>query len=283
MSAFMAELIGTMLIVIMGGGVVAGSLLNKSKANNSGWIVITFGWAMGVVLAIYAVGRFSGAHLNPAVTIALASLTKFPWAEVPKYLAGQMLGGFIGGIVVYFHYLPHWRVTKDRGAKLAVFSTAPAIRSTWANLSSEILGTFILVTGILGIGANKFVEGFNPFFVGLLILGIGLSLGGTTGYAINPARDLGPRLAFAILPISGKGSPDWGYSWIPVVGPIIGGFFGAQFYQYFFENGDGLLFWPSLVIVVWVNFIAFWKETVKISASDAESKLIDVINVVEKD
>ncbi|SHK83087.1 MIP/aquaporin family protein [Desulforamulus aeronauticus] len=234
MTPFLAELIGTMMLIIFGGGVVAGVVLKKSKAENSGWIVITVGWGLAVALAAYSVGSFSGAHLNPALTIALATIGNFPWADVPSYIIAQMIGAFLGGVVVWLHYLPHWQATEDQGAKLAVFSTAPAIRSTFGNLISEIIGTFVLVLGILAIGANKFADGFNPFVVGLLIVAIGVSLGGTTGYAINPARDLGPRIAHAVLPIAGKGSSDWGYAWIPVVGPIIGGVLGGLFYKVFF-------------------------------------------------
>ncbi|MFC4768215.1 MIP/aquaporin family protein [Effusibacillus consociatus] len=230
MSPFLGEIIGTALLIIFGDGVVAGVLLNKSKAQNSGWIVITFGWGLAVAVAVYAVGAISGAHLNPAVTIGLASIGKFPWEQVPAYILGQMIGAFLGAVLVWLHYLPHWGQTQEKDLKLAVFCTGPAIRSTGANLISEIFGTFILVLAILAIGANKFTEGLNPLIVGFLIVAIGLSLGGTTGYAINPARDLGPRIAHFVLPIAGKGSSDWGYAWIPVVGPTIGGVLGALFY-----------------------------------------------------
>jgi glycerol uptake facilitator protein len=230
MSPYLAEIIGTALLIIFGDGVVAGVLLKKSKAENSGWIVITMGWGLGVMVAAYSVGAFSGAHLNPALTIALAAAGKFAWAKVPGYIAAQMLGAFIGAVVVWLHYLPHWKATEDKDLKLAVFSTGPAIRSTGANLISEIIGTFILVLGILAIGANKFAEGLNPLIVGFLIVVIGLSLGGTTGYAINPARDLGPRIAHSVLPIPGKGSSNWSYAMIPVIGPIIGGLLAAAIY-----------------------------------------------------
>ncbi|MHB8170222.1 MAG: MIP/aquaporin family protein [Thermincolia bacterium] len=234
MSAFIGELIGTMLLIIFGGGVVAGVVLNKSKAQNSGWIVITLGWGLAVAVAVYAVGRISGAHLNPAVTLGLASIGEFPWANVPAYIVAQMLGAFLGAVLVWLHYLPHWKVTEDQGAKLAVFSTGPAIQNTTANLFSEIFGTMVLVFSILAIGANEFTQGLNPFIIGFLIVAIGLSLGGTTGYAINPARDLGPRIAHFLLPIAGKGSSDWKYAWIPVVGPVIGGILGAQLYKFLF-------------------------------------------------
>lgn len=236
MSAFLGELIGTMILIIFGGGVVAGVVLKGTKSENSGWIVITMAWGLGVATAVYAVGGISGAHLNPAVTVGLALIGEFAWSQVPSYIAAQMIGAFIGATLVWLHYYPHWKETKDQGAKLAVFSTGPAIRHTPANLFSEIFGTFVLVMGILAIGANQFTEGLNPLIVGFLIVVIGLSLGGTTGYAINPARDLGPRIAHFLLPIAGKGSSDWKYSWIPVVGPIIGGGLGALFYAAAFEG-----------------------------------------------
>ncbi|MBI9089946.1 MAG: aquaporin family protein [Desulfobacterium sp.] len=231
MSSFMGELIGTMILIIFGGGVVGGVVLNKSKAQNSGWIVITMGWGFAVAFAVYIVGKYSGAHINPAVTIGLASIGEFPWAKVPMYVAAQMLGAFIGGVIVYLHYLPHWEATEDKDAKLAVFATGPAINNPVANLISEIIGTAVLVFGLLGIGVNEFSNGLNPLVVGFFITAIGLSLGGTTGYAINPARDLGPRIAHFFLPIAGKRDSDWSYAWIPVVGPIVGGVSGAFLYR----------------------------------------------------
>ena len=237
MQAYLAEFIGTAILIILGDGVVAGVLLKNSKAENSGWIVITLGWGMAVMVAVYCVGQFSGAHINPAVTIGLAATGQFDWLQVPGYIIAQLLGAFVGAIIVWLAYLPHWGPTEDAGLKLGVFSTAPAYRATGPNLITEIIGTAILLFGVLGIGANAgaiggdlagvISVGLNPLLVGLLVLGIGLSLGGPTGYAINPARDLGPRIAHAILPIAGKGSSDWEYSWIPIVGPIIGGIIGA--------------------------------------------------------
>ncbi|CAA9438367.1 MAG: Glycerol uptake facilitator protein [uncultured Rubrobacteraceae bacterium] len=237
MQAYLGEFIGTMLLIIFGDGVVAGVLLRNSKAENSGWIVITFGWAMGVAVAVYCVGQVSGAHINPAVTIGLAATGQFDWLQVPGYVIAQFLGAFVGGVIVWLAYLPHWRPTEDPGLKLGVFCTAPAYRATGPNLITEIIGTAVLLFGVLGIAANAGAvggdlsavigAGLNPLLIGLLVLGIGLSLGGPTGYAINPARDLGPRIAHAVLPIAGKGSNDWEYSWIPVVGPIIGGILGA--------------------------------------------------------
>ena len=245
MQSYLAELLGTMILVLLGDGVVANVLLQRSKGQNSGWIVVTTGWGVAVAIAVYAVGRISGAHLNPAVTIALATIGSFSWAQVPGYIAAQMIGAFLGAVLVWLAYLPHWRETPDPGAKLGIFCTGPAIRSTGPNLITEIIGTAVLMFGILAIAANAqtlarpgdvdlsvvFSRGLQPLLVGVLVLGIGLSLGGPTGYAINPARDLGPRLAHAILPIPGKGSSDWGYSWIPVVGPIIGGIAGAGLYS----------------------------------------------------
>jgi len=245
MQIYLAELLGTMMLVLLGDGVVANVLLERSKGQNGGWIVITTGWGIAVTVAVYAVGRISGAHLNPAVTIALAAIGSFPWTQVPGYIAAQMLGAILGGGLVWLTYLPHWRETRDAGAKLGVFCTAPAIRTSGANLIAEIVGTAVLLFGILAIAANAqslarpgdvdlsvvFSRGLQPLCVGVLVLGIGLSLGGPTGYAINPARDLGPRLAHAILPIAGKGPSDWEYSWIPVVGPIVGGLIGAGLYS----------------------------------------------------
>ena len=244
MQTYLAEAIGTMMLVLLGDGVVANVLLERTKGQHSGWIVITVGWGVAVAIAVYAVGRVSGAHLNPAVTIALATIGSFPWREVPAYIAAQMLGAIAGAVLVWVTYLPHWAVTDDRGTKLGVFCTAPAIRRASTNIVSEVIGTMALLFGILAIAANAqtlskpgdvdlsfvFSRGLQPLLVGVLVLGIGLSLGGPTGYAINPARDLGPRIAHAILPIPGKGSSDWGYAWIPALAPIVGGIAGAGLY-----------------------------------------------------
>ncbi|RDY71644.1 aquaporin family protein [Halobacillus trueperi] len=254
MSAFVAELIGTMILIIFGGGVVGGVVLKNSKAEGSGWIVITIAWGLAVTMGVYAVGGFSGAHLNPAVTLGFASIGDFPWPKVPLYITAQMIGAFIGAGIVFLNYLPHWRATEDKGAKLAVFSTDPAIRSPFSNLVTEMIGTFVLVMGLLFIGANEFTEGLNPLIVGALIVAIGMSIGGTTGYAINPARDLGPRIAHALLPIPGKGDSDWGYAWIPVVGPVMGGIYGALFYQAIFMQEFSVAFW-ILSIVIGIVFI----------------------------
>ena len=234
MSIFGAEVIGTALLILLGDGVVAGVLLAQSKAENSGWIVITFGWAMAVAIAVFAIGQFSGAHLNPAVTLGLWINGNIDGGDVPKYLIGEFLGAFIGATLVLLSYYQHFQETEDPGLKLAVFATGPAIRNPVFNLITEIVGTFVLVFGVLSITdpGNKGLAGtgLTPLIVGFLVFAIGLSLGGPTGYAINPARDLGPRIMHAILPVPGKGPSDWGYSWIPVVGPLIGGAIGALVY-----------------------------------------------------
>lgn len=234
MNAQLAEFFGTMILIILGDGVVAGVVLKGTKSENAGWLTIVVGWGLAVTLAIYAVGSFSGAHLNPAITLAFAFQGVFPWSQVVGYVVAQFAGAFIGAIIVWLQYLPHWKLTNDPGMKLSVFCTGPAIRNSFYNLVSEIIATAILVSGLLFIGANKFAEGLNPLVVGALIMSIGLSLGGTTGFAINPARDLGPRIAHAILPIPGKGPSDWSYSWIPVVGPFIGGLLGVGIHRLFF-------------------------------------------------
>lgn len=240
MTPFTAELIGTMLLVLLGDGVVANVLLNRSKGQGGGWIVITTGWALAVTVAVYSVGTISGAHLNPAVTLGLASIGQFAWAKVPAYILAQMIGAFIGAVLVWLSYLPHWAITEDKAAVRGVFCTAPAVRKPWMNLITEAIGTFVLVVGVLAIPSvqnlapnSGFSTGLGPLLVGVIVFSIGLSLGGPTGYAINPARDLGPRLAHALLPIPGKIDSDWSYAWVPVVGPILGGVAGALFYKAF--------------------------------------------------
>jgi glycerol uptake facilitator protein len=225
---FLGEVVGTAVLILLGDGVVAGVLLNKSKAQNAGWIVITWAWGLAVftgVLTSLAVTD-GVAHLNPAVTIGLAAIDATEWSDVPQLIAGQFLGAFIGATLVWLAYLPHWEQTDDPGLKLAVFSTGPAIRNPVTNLITEIIGTFMLVFGVVALG-HASVAALGPLGVGLLVVVIGMSLGGPTGYAINPARDLGPRIMHFILPIAGKGDSDWGYSWIPVIGPIIGGVIGG--------------------------------------------------------
>ena len=234
MNPYLAEFLGTMLLILIGEGVVAGVLLKGSKAENAGWLTICIAWGLAVAMAIFAVGNFSGAHLNPAVTIGLAVNGDFAWNMASGYMAAQLAGAFAGAALVWLYYYPHWKNTSDSAIKLAVFSTAPAIRNSVSNLFSEVVATAVLIFGILFIGANEFTQGLKPLVVGALITTIGLGLGGTTGFAINPARDLGPRIAHAILPISGKGNSDWGYAWIPVVGPTIGGALGALLYGFLF-------------------------------------------------
>jgi glycerol uptake facilitator protein len=233
---FIGELIGTMLLIIFGDGVVANVVLNKTKGQNSGWIVIATGWAMAVAVGVYASAGISGAHINPAVTIGLAVIGKFPWANVAPYIIAQMIGAFLGAVIVWIAYRRHFEVTESADLKLAVFCTGPAIRDYPANLVTEIIGTFTLVFGVLAmtaspnLGAPGFGPALGPWLVTVLVWGIGLSLGGPTGYAINPARDLGPRIAHAVLPIPAKRDSDFAYGWIPVVGPIIGGIIGALVY-----------------------------------------------------
>ena len=262
---YLGEVVGTATLVLLGDGVVAGVLLNKSKAQNSGWIVITWAWGMAVFIGVLASVAVAGgvAHLNPAVTIGLWAggyLTGWTFTQVLLTVLFEFVGAMIGALLVWLAYLPHWGATEDPGLKLAVFSTGPAIRNTVGNLITEIIGTFVLVFGVVAIavklGGGLFIhiEGMTGSMtiggalsggalpVGLLVLVIGLSLGGPTGYAINPARDLGPRIMHAILPIPGKGGSDWGYSWIPVVGPIIGGILGAIAADWLFTNFATTLF-----------------------------------------
>ena len=244
MNPYLAEVVGTALLVLFGNGVVANIVLARTKGNAGGWISITAGWAFAVAIAVFAVGRVSGAHLNPAVSIALASIGSLQWALVPGYIAAQMLGAIIGSVLVYLAYLAHWEPTSDAGAKLACFSTGPAIRKMGPAVITEFIGTAALLFGVLAFGrviadapteqaswAAAVSLWFGPALVGLLVFAIGLSLGGPTGYAINPARDLGPRIAHALLPIAGKGDSDWGYAWVPVVAPVLGGIAGAQLFK----------------------------------------------------
>ncbi len=232
---FMGEVVGTAVLILLGDGVVAGVLLNKSKAQNAGWIVITWAWGLAVFMGVLTSTAVTDgvAHLNPAVTIGLASVDAVDWGDVPQLIAGQFIGAFIGALLVWLAYLPHWPETEDPGLKLAVFSTGPAVRNYGMNLITEIIGTFMLLFGIMALASPQNAVG--GLAVALLVVVIGMSLGGPTGYAINPARDLGPRIMHFILPIAGKGDSDWGYSWVPVIGPIIGGVIGAL-------AGDALFF-----------------------------------------
>lgn len=228
---FIGELLGTFILVLLGDGVVSACILNKTKAQNSGWIAIVLGWGIAVTVAVYISGFMSGAHLNPAVTLAMAAIGSLPWSQVVTYLVAQFLGAMLGALVLYLHYYPHWKETKDAGTILACFSTGPAIRHTWSNLFGEALGTAVLVITVMAIGPNKVAAGFGPIIVGFVVMAVGFSLGATTGYAINPARDLGPRIMHSLLPIPNKGDSDWSYAWIPVLGPILGGVAGALIYQ----------------------------------------------------
>jgi glycerol uptake facilitator protein len=234
MSPYLAEFFGTALLILLGDGVVAGAVLKGTKSEQAGWLTIVVGWGLAVVFAIYAVGSISGAHINPAVTIALALSGSFDWGLVPGYCLAQVMGAFFGAVLVWIHYMPHWKNTESKELKLAVFCTAPAERSVLSNLISEVLATTVLILAILFIGKNEFTQGLNPLVIGLLVIAIGLSLGGTTGFAINPARDLGPRIAHFLLPIHGKGDSDWSYSWIHVVGPLLGAILGVTLYSLLF-------------------------------------------------
>jgi len=243
MNVYLAELVGTAILILLGNGVVANVCLAKSKGKDSGWIVISTGWGLAVALAVYATARISGAHLNPAVTVGLASIGAFSWSQVPGYVLAQVVGAAIGQTLVFLCYYAHWEETDDQAAILGCHSTGPAIRRMRPAIITEIIGTMMLVFGVLalgkvGLGAPTDAEAwtiavgtwFGPLLVGILVLAIGLSLGGPTGYAINPARDLGPRIMHAILPIKGKGSSDWGYALIPVLAPIVGGVIGAKLF-----------------------------------------------------
>ena len=234
MNYFLGEFIGTAMLIILGNGVVANVLLNKSKGQNSGWIVIVFGWSMAVFVGVYMSAAASGAHINPAVTLAFAWLGKITWDLVPAYIAAQVLGAMAGQLFVYIAYRPHYTATENTDLKMATFCTSPAIRSPFNNLFTEIIGTFILILGVLFIASPQSSLGaLDALPVALLVLGIGLSLGGPTGYAINPARDLGPRIMHFILPMKNKRDSDWSYSWIPVVGPIIGSIAAALVFGLF--------------------------------------------------
>jgi glycerol uptake facilitator protein len=247
---FLAEVLGTGMLILLGDGVVAGVLLAKSKAQNAGWIVITFGWGFAVFCGVLIAGPISGAHLNPAVTLGLAIKGATPWSEVPVYWAGEFIGAFIGATIVFFHYRPHWEETENADLKLAVFCTGPAIRNPVYNFLSEAIGTFVLLFVIYAIGNNTGalavpplppaavpgLAGVGALPVAFLIVVIGLSLGGTTGYGINPARDLSPRFAHYLLPIPGKRDSDWGYAWIPVVAPLVGAAVATVVYIVTFTN-----------------------------------------------
>ncbi len=226
---FLGEVIGTGTLILLGDGVVAGVLLNKSKSQNGGWIVITWAWGMAVTFGILTSVAVSGgvAHLNAAVTLGFAAIGQTEWKDVPQIVAGEFLGAMLGATLVFLAYMPHWAETEDPGLKLAVFSTGPAIRNYPLNFLTEVIATMMLLIGGLAIGQNAGADEFGSFFWGLLVLSLGLSLGGPTGYSMNPNRDLGPRIMHFILPIPGKGSSDWAYSMVPVIGPIVGAVIGA--------------------------------------------------------
>ncbi|HSX26136.1 MAG TPA: MIP/aquaporin family protein [Chlamydiales bacterium] len=238
MTIFIAELIGTLLLILLGNGVVACVLLSQSKGERGGWIVITAGWGFAVAIAVYAVGWISGGHLNPAVTLGFYLVGKTPLYLVPAYICGQMIGAILGAILVWITYFPHWKPTQDATLKLLCFCTHPAIRRTWSNFLTEVIATAVLLIGILGIlnFHNEISAGVGPYAIGILIFGIGLSLGGPTGFAINPARDLGPRLVHAFLPIPGKKSSEWNYAWVPILGPLVGAVVGTFIYQTFIAH-----------------------------------------------
>jgi glycerol uptake facilitator protein len=244
-SKLLAEVFGTAMLILLGNGVVANVVLRQTKGNGGGWIVITAGWGFAVYTAVLCVADVSGAHLNPAVSIGLATAGRFPWNEIPGYVIAQMIGGILGAVLVYLFYMPHYAVTEDANAKLATFCTGPAIRTNLSNFLGELIGTFVLIFAVLVMSEASFVfperssdskvliglGSIGAVRVGLVVFAIGLCLGGTTGYAINPARDLGPRIAHAFLPIPGKRDSDWSYAWIPVVGPVAGGVLAAVLYN----------------------------------------------------
>ncbi|MGA0560437.1 MIP/aquaporin family protein [Larkinella sp. VNQ87] len=237
LSPFLGELVGTMVLMLLGDGVVANVVLKQTKGEASGWIVITTGWAFAVTMGVFVAKAFGSidAHLNPAVTVAFAVATG-DYGNLASYIPAQLIGAFLGAVLVWLHYLPHWSATPDPGSKLAVFATGPAIRQSASNVISETIGTLVLILGIAGVSAKSLgtiAIGLGPYLVGVLVWSIGLSLGGTTGYAINPARDLGPRIAHALLPLPSKGSSDWGYAWVPIVGPIIGAVLGGLLIRWY--------------------------------------------------
>ena len=237
MNPFFAEFFGTAIIIVFGGGVVSNVVLSKTKGNNSGWIVITFGWAVGVFTGVLIAAPFSGAHLNPAVTLALALAHKFSWTNVPVYVCAQVLGAMFGAGLVWLAYKKHFDATENANYKLAVFCTIPNIRSYWYNVITEVIGTYVLALAVLYMAEPEVGLGaLNALPVAIVVLGLGLSLGGPTGYAINPARDLGPRIMHFLLPIPGKRDSDWSYSWVPILGPLTGAALAAVMFIIFQGN-----------------------------------------------
>lgn len=244
MNEFLAEIIGTMLLIVLGDGVVANVVLNETKGNNSGWIVISLGWGLAVFVAVAVVGPVSGAHINPAVTIGLAMGGIFPWSKVVIYITAQLIGAALGAILVWLSYLDHFKKTKDKSIILGVFATGPAIRNYGKNFLTEVISTFVLVFAVFYLAGPTFISpeireveiglgSIGALPVGLLVTAIGLSLGGPTGYAINPARDLGPRFMHALLPLEHKGHSDWPYAWVPVLAPLVGALLAAGLYLIF--------------------------------------------------
>jgi len=228
---YIGEFIGTMLLVLLGDGVVANSTLNKTKGQGSGWVAIAIGWGLAVTIGVYASGFLSAGHINPAVTIGFAVIGDFAWAGVPGYIIAQIAGGFVGGVLVWLAYYDHWEATEDSATILGTFATTPEIKHSPANVFSEVIGTAVLVVGVLAMTPNEVATGFSPVVVGITVASIGFSLGGPTGYAINPARDLGPRIAHQVLPVKNKGGSDWGYAWVPVVSPIVGAIIGSVLFN----------------------------------------------------
>jgi len=234
MNSFFAEFFGTAIILVFGGGAVANVLLDKTKGNNSGWIVISFGWAVGVFTGILIAAPISGAHLNPAVTLALAIANKFEWSKVPLYFSAQLLGAMFGAFLVWLAYKKHFDATENADSKLAVFVTGPNIRSYWYNVMTEAIGTYVLALAVLYMAQPEVGLGaLNALPVAIVVLGLGLSIGGPTGYAINPARDLGPRIVHFLLPIPGKRDSDWKYAWVPILGPFVGASLAAVMFLLF--------------------------------------------------
>ncbi|SOC44989.1 MIP/aquaporin family protein [Salinicoccus kekensis] len=250
MNVYVAEFVGTAILILFGTGVVANVNLKGSLAKGAGWVVIAFGWGFAVTFGIYAVGQFSGAHINPAVTLGFAFAGEFPWVDVVPFIIAQVLGAMLGAFLVWLHFMPHFKAEEDEGTKLGVYATGPVYPNYVANFASEMIGTFILILGLLFIGANDFTDGLNPLIVGFLVTAIGLSLGGTTGYAINPARDFGPRLAHFLMPIPGKGPSNFKYAPVPILGPLSGGALGAAVYNSVFLNATDIYLFIAIVFVI---------------------------------
>ncbi len=260
MSVYVAEFLGTLILILTGGGVVASVILKGGKAENAGWYPIVMAWGLAVTFAIYAVGNISGAHINPAVTLGLAFVGDFEWGKVPGYVIAQVFGAFIGATLVWIFYIPHWSVTKDKMTKLGVFSTIPAMRSPIHNFFSEMLATALLLFALKFIGVHQFTQGLNPLVVGALIVLIGLGLGSTTGFAINPARDFGPRMAHFLWPIHDKGGSDWSYAPIPIIGPVLGSFLGVSLYNVLFLGALEIKYFIVFILACIVTFWAIIKR-----------------------